>query len=400
MQHSALNVNSFLRDAEIRSSRNLTRSFLFEAAAWVLLVAYAVTLGQFALLLLLMPLVAGISAPPHERNPIWALLFIPLFAPLFGAPYMWLTKLAATAFIRLRRRARRYRLNADRELSRDKRAPVLYLRAFYSDEESSERLSKRTDEEILVSALRGIGPVITIGHPDEKLPLLGAIRIYCSGADWQSTVNDLIARSQLLAISAGTSPGVLWEIKAAVSSAGPSRILISLMPWASMDRKNRQRRYDHFRTLAAREMIDGLRDESLRLPDEVDVALALTFNSTWNAELVKPGRLKKFLFHLSLTTLFRETVLPALDARGIRVSRSPLEVIQLSMLACGMVSPLVWAFSIFLFSSQMTSRNLAITVYEFAFVFMFFTYSFVIKNWVTTRFERRKKHDVVTLDIA
>jgi hypothetical protein len=70
------------------------------------------------------------------------------------------------------------------------------------------------------------------------------------------------------------------------------------------------------------------------------------------------------------------------------------------MLACGMVSPLVWAFSIFLFSSQMTSRNLAITVYEFAFVFMFFTYSFVIKNWVTTRFERRKKHDVVTLDIA
>jgi hypothetical protein len=400
MQHSPLHVNSFLRGADIRSSRDLTRSILFEAAAWALVVAYVVTLGQLAVLPLLLPLaVVGIT-PPDEPIPISVLLFIPLFAPLFGAFFMWLTKLAATAFIRLRRRARRYRLSADRELSRDQRAPVLYLRAFYSDEESSERLSKRTDEEILVSALRGIGPVITIGHPDEKLPLLGAIRIYCSGADWQSTVNELIARSQLLAISAGTSPGVLWEIKAAVSSAGPSRILISLMPWASMDRKNRQRRYDHFRNLAERMMKDVLRDESLRLPEEVDDALALIFKSNWNAELVKPGGLKKFLFHLSLTTLFRETVLPALEARGIRVKRSPREVFQLSMLACGMVSPLVWVFSIFLISSQTVSRNLAAIVYELAYLFMFFTYSFVIKNWVTGLFERRKKQSVVTLDIA
>jgi hypothetical protein len=65
-----------------------------------------------------------------------------------------------------------------------------------------------------------------------------------------------------------------------------------------------------------------------------------------------------------------------------------------------MVSPLVWGCSVYLVSSQLIPRSLAVIVYELAYVFMFFTYSFVIKNWVTGLFERRKKESVVTLDIA
>jgi len=294
-----------------------------------------------------------------------------------------------------------YRLSADSALSKDKRAPVLYLRAFSFDEqESAERLSRRTDEEVLVSALRGIGPVITIGRPDEQLPLLGAIRIYCSDGDWQRTVNELISKSQLLAINASTTPGLLWEIKAAVSSAGPSRILISLMPWRSFDRNTRQRRYDHFRNLTERVLKDVLEAEHLTLPEEVDDALALAFKSDWSVELIKPSRVKKFLFHLSLSTLFRETVLPALEVRGISFKRSPLDVFQLSMLACGMVSPLLWALGIFLVSSRIVSTNLSMTVYEIGYVQMFFTYTFVIKDRVAALFAKRRKDSIVTLDMS
>jgi len=220
----------------------------------------------FLSLPLLLPLAVA-SAPPEAAISLSFHLFLPLFALMFAAPFMWLTKIVVSAFIRIRRRARMYRLSADSALSKDKRAPVLYLRAFSFDEqESAERLSRRTDEEVLVSALRGIGPVITIGRPDEQLPLLGAIRIYCSDGDWQRTVNELISKSQLLAINASTTPGLLWEIKAAVSSAGPSRILISLMPWRSFDRNTRQRRYDHFRNLTERVLKDVLEAEHLTLP--------------------------------------------------------------------------------------------------------------------------------------
>ena len=397
--------NSIVGGDEVRPSRNLLKSFLFEAAAWALVVAYVYILGPFLLMLLLVPLVFVVSDLDGKPVPRVLLALIFLFTPLIslvlGAPIMWWTKVLATFFLRIRRRARRYRLSADRELAKDKRAPVLYLRPFSDDEqERAERLSRRTDEEILVSALKGIGPVITIGRPDEELPLLGAIRIYCADGDWQGKVNELISKSQMLAINAGTSPGILWELNAAVRSAGPSKILISLIPWESLDRNTRQRRYDYFRKLAEGAMKNALGDQNLTLPETVDDSLALTLTPNWSADVIRPGRLKKFFFSLSLSTLFRETVRPVLMSRGIYMQRSASEVIRLAILVLGMISPLVWGLGIFLVANEAVPRNLGVLVVELGYGFMFFTYSFVIKNQVTALFERRRqKKTLVSLEI-
>jgi hypothetical protein len=71
-------------------------------------------------------------------------------------------------------------------LEQDARPPVLYLRSFMDDEADSQDtppminpLGKMiSDEQLLVDALKAVGPVICLGRQGEELPPLGAHRQY------------------------------------------------------------------------------------------------------------------------------------------------------------------------------------------------------------------------------
>ena len=92
----------------------------------------------------------------------------------------------------------------------DRRAPVLYLRAFRTDERygvwwwlklhlmGHVLLERTTQEEAVTGFLRRIGPVIALGRPGESLPPLGATRIYVPNAEWQSRVLRLFTESKVL----------------------------------------------------------------------------------------------------------------------------------------------------------------------------------------------------------
>jgi hypothetical protein len=87
-------------------------------------------------------------------------------------------------------------------------APVVYLRSFYVDQGFSRRprpvgrpFSVRTEEEQLAKALREIGPVVAIGKPGERLPRLGANRIYVRDEDWQEQVLSWFARAALVGLN-------------------------------------------------------------------------------------------------------------------------------------------------------------------------------------------------------
>jgi hypothetical protein len=128
------------------------------------------------------------------------------------------------------------RLNAWRALARrteNFRAPVVYLRSFTTDKHLSRRpraigrlLSTRTEEEQLVEALRDMGPVVAIGRPGERLPRLGATRIYIEDADWQQQVLSWFERAALVVIHVPPFPtqGVVWEIERSLSHVPLSRL--------------------------------------------------------------------------------------------------------------------------------------------------------------------------------
>ena len=98
------------------------------------------------------------------------------------------------------RRSRRHEaVSAAQAMADDPRPPVLYLRSFQDDgsvllddqglpgmQALTRATSPTSSEEELARILEQIGPVVAIGKPGEKLPELGAARLYVSHEEWQA----------------------------------------------------------------------------------------------------------------------------------------------------------------------------------------------------------------------
>jgi hypothetical protein len=48
-----------------------------------------------------------------------------------------------------------------------------------------------------------IGPFVAIGRPGERLPQLGAIRLYVADPEWQEMVTRLMSEAALVVLRAG-----------------------------------------------------------------------------------------------------------------------------------------------------------------------------------------------------
>jgi hypothetical protein len=120
------------------------------------------------------------------------------------------------------------------EQADDRRAPVVYLRSFASDEPLSNRprlltqlFSIDTEEEQLAEVLTQIGPVVAIGKPGERLPRLGANRIYLDDSQWQEQVSMWFDRAVLVVINVSPNPteGLAWEVDHALTAVPRDRLV-------------------------------------------------------------------------------------------------------------------------------------------------------------------------------
>ncbi len=93
-------------------------------------------------------------------------------------------------------------------------------------------------EELLAYAFRRVGTFIVIGNPKEKVPLLGATRIYSripapgrgNEEAWKMEVEQDIAAAQLVLVHIGVSQSVMWEIEKVVRIAAPQRVVLCVNP--------------------------------------------------------------------------------------------------------------------------------------------------------------------------
>jgi hypothetical protein len=123
-------------------------------------------------------------------------------------------------------------------INHDPRTPILYLRPFKADgiRFSSFRVwadwanrfvgsidvnkmmhadeppaSLRIGEELIVSLIDQLGPIVAVGKPGETIPPVGAARLYL-GDEWRDVVRDYMKRSQLVILFAGSTRHFAWEI--------------------------------------------------------------------------------------------------------------------------------------------------------------------------------------------
>jgi hypothetical protein len=229
----------------------------------------------------------------------------------FGAIALFVTRIVRAIGLRLRT------WRAEQTLARDPRPPVLYLRSFRDDEGLSS--ASESFEQSLASVLSDIGPVIAVGRPGERLPPQGAARLYLSDEGWQPAVRDLMARSALTILGAGTSPGVLWELTRVVELVPPTRFLIAVPPAL---RSRDAERWKQFCTLAAEVMPHPL-------PASLDGATFVTFDPDWKPSVVSaPEKASLFSARAGVRNALRHFC----ERNGFRLRRRSLSDISVETL--------------------------------------------------------------------
>ena len=174
---------------------------------------------------------SGVPTNLAATLPVGVTIILGMAAIAIGAPTFILAIGKGT---RLRDRGRRLRARDARALlQRPGERPVLLLRSFDDEELLDPRpvsLSQRRYEESLSSALRHLGPVITVGRPGDSLGFAGAARFYVAQDNWQRAVRYLMTHCAAVVITVGRSEGLWWEIGTAFACASREQLLFFFPP--------------------------------------------------------------------------------------------------------------------------------------------------------------------------
>jgi hypothetical protein len=142
---------------------------------------------------------------------------------------------------------RRLNLRHRNEIILKDKPPVLLLRSFTDDVAGIPpnmlipRLVRRRKrlEETIGEQLTGAGPFVAIGRPGERLPQLGASRLYLGDSEWQAVVESYIARSDLIIVIAGKTQWVQWELANVLKQDRIAALLIVFPRITEADRNER-----------------------------------------------------------------------------------------------------------------------------------------------------------------
>jgi hypothetical protein len=138
-------------------------------------------------------------------------------------------------------------------LSKDRRAPVLYLRSFQDEDlpdptfRSPFHLTNLPNpfipqryEERIAPVLNRIGPAISIGIPGERRAELGTSRVYMHDEKWQAAVQYFAQNAGAVIIVMGRTNSLWWEVDFALANVQRERLLF-FFPYA--DKSSARRRF-------------------------------------------------------------------------------------------------------------------------------------------------------------
>lgn len=111
---------------------------------------------------------------------------------------------------------------------------IVYFRSFQDDDDwfvgpqGKVFFLSVTAEERMIRALKGHVDVFAIGHPMEKLPAVGAHRLYFDNDNWQAAALFLMSKAALVLLRPQPSEWVMWELRNILSNIHPSQLVMWL----------------------------------------------------------------------------------------------------------------------------------------------------------------------------
>jgi hypothetical protein len=207
-------------------------------------------------------------------------------------------------------------------LENETRAPVLYLRTFGSESLTSKGLPTAfplfdegivSEEEQLAKVVFEIGPFIAIGRPGERLPTLGAVRLYADDPDWHDNVADLLSIAVLVILRVGATGSLLWEVRQVLQRTPPDRLVL-LVP-------DNQTEYECFCDLVDEQFPEGLPNYPVTpslLTNTGSVRGLIRFDTDWRAsfEELRPPPLIHAR-HQMLVPVYKYALRPVFEQLGV-----------------------------------------------------------------------------------
>jgi hypothetical protein len=171
------------------------------------------------------PIVSALDLLPESVKQVSGPTFL-------GGVIAMMSGLSVVMALGIREMVRRLRPNADQQLTRDARKPIMFLRSFRdegarvppTDLFTRLQLRRLRLEEVLAAELSRVGPCVAIGRPGERLPELGAFRKYVE--DWQAAVLEWTGSARVIVVIAGATPSVGWELRQLAAENTLHKLLI------------------------------------------------------------------------------------------------------------------------------------------------------------------------------
>jgi hypothetical protein len=170
----------------------------------------------------------------HEFGTVLAVILIPVGLIVVVATIhfmqLWATKVVNVSDSVLATWAARTRA--------DPRRPVLYLRPFSDDGAGRPGIidlgsAYGSHEQHWARALELIGPTLSLDNPNRQWQEPGAVRVMPGPGGWQTTVVGLLIDAQVVALQAGLTSGLLWELRQAAALTRPENLLLIVPPWVN-----------------------------------------------------------------------------------------------------------------------------------------------------------------------
>jgi hypothetical protein len=122
--------------------------------------------------------------------------------------------------------------------SRDRRAPVVFLRSFQDEDQlvdwsKADLLTKKDDamrmEDIIAAELTRLGPFIAVGKPG-GFRVTGAARAFYRNDNWQQAVVGWMDDALLIVCVPNLSEGVRWEMLTALERDRANKLILLVPP--------------------------------------------------------------------------------------------------------------------------------------------------------------------------
>jgi hypothetical protein len=195
---------------------------------------------------------------------------------------------------------------------------VLYLRSFAEDNIvlDSGGASIVTADSLLGGVLKDAGPVVGLARPGDDAPPFGvATRCLDASQDWKPQIEAWIRRASLVVIQAGTTQGLLWELKTARRLCRPEQLFVSFVAWQHLPERERELQYARFVAVSA--------SLAMQLPPTLEHDLFWCFEPGWHlARLKRPRRARLLIGQWARSAEgIREVLRAPMRARGIHLGR-------------------------------------------------------------------------------